>query len=142
MTPDQVRLVQDSFAMLVPNREQASMLFYQRLFDLDPPLRPMFSGSLPEQGRKLMQVLATIIHRLEHIESLLPSIDDLARRHVQYGVEERHYATVGEALLWTFDRLLGEAFDEATRDAWAAAYDLLSGRMIAAAYSAGDTLAA
>ena len=134
MTPHQITLVHDSFAILAPERERAAALFYARLFELDPSLRPMFPRELDEQGRKLMQVLATVVRSLNRIDALLPTIDELALRHVRYGVVERHYATVGEALLWTLERGLGDAFCPVTKEAWSAAYGLLSGRMVQTAY--------
>ena len=134
MTPQQITLVQDSFAILVPKRECVAALFYAKLFERDPSLRALFPAELDEQGRKLMQVLATVVHSLHKIEIMLPAVDDLARRHVGYGVREEHYATVGEALLETLAQGLGDAFCAETREAWSAAYGLLSGRMMAVAY--------
>ena len=101
MTPLQIDLVQDSFALIVPRRAEASAIFYQRLFALAPETRAMFKGDLAEQGRKLMQVLATIVRNLTDIGPLLDSVDYLAQRHVGYGVRDEHYALVGEALLET-----------------------------------------
>ncbi len=59
MTPDQRRLVRDSFARVAPIAEQAAELFYGRLFELDPALKPLFKGDMKEQGRKLMAMIGT-----------------------------------------------------------------------------------
>jgi nitric oxide dioxygenase len=137
MTPEQIRLVQESFRHLLPIRETATFLFYERLFTIDPTLRWLFARSdLGEQGRKLMAALGVVVGALRQPEEVLPAVCDLARRHVGYGVQEHHYVTVGQALLWTLEQGLGAHCTPAVRDAWAAAYAMLSDAMIAAARAA------
>ena len=137
MTPDQIRLVQESFRLVLPTAEQAAALFYRRLFDTDPGTRRLFAhADLEAQGRKLMAAIAFVVGALPRPEGMLKTVRDLARRHVGYGVREHHYATVGAALLWTLERGLGEAFTAETREAWAAAYGLLSSAMVEAAAGA------
>ena len=132
MTPRQIMLVQDSFAMIVPKREEVARGFYDNLFLIDPALRPMFPADLSDQGKKLMQVLAMVVRSLDDLRPLLPSIDDMARRHVSYGVEDEHYASVGQALVRTLRSGLGSAFSQEMEEAWREAYSILSSRMIMA----------
>ncbi|MDO9713300.1 globin family protein [Paracraurococcus lichenis] len=137
MTPTQVALVQDSFAKVVPIREAAANLFYNRLFEIDPGTRPLFTRSdMGAQGAKLMATLATVVNGLSRPETVVPAAQALAKRHVGYGVTEAHYASVGAALLWTLGQGLGEAFTPAVEEAWTAAYALLSGVMMEAAKAA------
>jgi hemoglobin-like flavoprotein len=138
MTSKQVSLIQISWSKVMPIREAAAKLFYDRLFELDPGLKPLFKGDMAEQGRKLMQVLNVVVNSLERLDSLIPTVQDLGRRHVGYGVKSEHYATVGSALLWTLDKGLGPAFTPDTQDAWGTAYGLLAGVM----QEAADTVAA
>lgn len=134
MTPDQIRLVQASFQLVLPIAAQAAALFYRRLFSTDPGTRRLFARTdLEAQGRKLMAAIGFVVGALHRPEAMLGTVRDLARRHAGYGVREEHYATVGAALLWTLEQGLGEEFTPETRDAWAAAYGLLSGVMIQAA---------
>jgi nitric oxide dioxygenase len=133
MTPHQIGLVQDSFALIVPRRAEASAMFYNRLFAMAPETRLLFKGDLSEQGRKLMQVLATIVRNLDDLGPLLDSVDYLAQRHVGYGVRDDHYAIVGQALIETLGECLGNSFTPETERAWGYAYTILSGRMIRAA---------
>lgn len=143
MTPDQIRLVQASFEDVVPIAEPAAALFYERLFTLDPSLRRLFAqADMAAQGRKLVQAIAYVVGALYAPEEMLGSVRSLGQRHVRYGVEDRHYATVGAALLWTLEQGLGERFTPAVRDAWAAAYGVVSGTMMAAAREAEAPLAA
>jgi hemoglobin-like flavoprotein len=133
MTPHQIALVQQSFAKVLPIRETAAALFYDRLFAIDPSARPLFRGDMAAQGAKLMAALATLARSLDDLEPMVDRIRALARRHVQYGVTEAHYASVGAALLWTLEQGLGADFTSEVRDAWASAYDMLSSTMLEAA---------
>lgn len=133
MTGEQQDLVRRTFAQVEPIAEIAADLFYNRLFEIDPTLRPMFTGDMKEQGRKLMSMLAMIVHGLDRFESVRPSIEHLGRRHVEYAVSSSHYETVGTALIWTLEQGLGESFTEEVRDAWIAAYRAIAGIMTGAA---------
>jgi nitric oxide dioxygenase len=133
MTPEQVQLVKSSFARIAPIKDQAAALFYRRLFELDPDLRPLFGGDMAAQGAKLMAALGGAIASLDQMASVLPSVRKLGRRHADYGVRPEHYATVGEALMWTLEQGLGADFTPATRRAWIDAYAGLAWVMIGAA---------
>jgi hemoglobin-like flavoprotein len=132
MTPEQIALVRESFAKVVPIKEQAAALFYDRLFAIDPSTRPLFRGDMKSQGAKLMAAIGAVVKSLDRIETMLDDLRALARRHDRYGVQEAHYASVGTALLWTLDQGLGVDFTPEVRDAWATAYGLLSNAMIEA----------
>jgi hemoglobin-like flavoprotein len=134
MTPEQIKAIQESFTKVAPISEQAASLFYGRLFEIDPALKPLFHGDMKEQGRKLMATLAVVVNSLDSLSAVLPAASALARRHVTYGVKPAHYTPVGEALLWTLQQGLGSAWTSELAAAWAAAYGLLSEYMIAEAY--------
>ncbi|MFO1186691.1 MAG: globin family protein [Alphaproteobacteria bacterium] len=129
MTPLQVAEVQRTFSLVVPIKDKAAEIFYGRLFDLDPSLAKLFKGDMKEQGKKLMSTLATVVAGLSSPKSILPAVEALGRKHVGYGVEDRHYDTVGAALLWTLGQGLGKAFTAEVKEAWTAAYTLLAGVM-------------
>jgi hemoglobin-like flavoprotein len=129
MTADQKKSVRDSFEMVLPIRDDAAALFYGRLFELDPTLRPMFKGDLTEQGRKLMQALALAVASLDKLDELAPALQDMGRKHVTYGVEAAHYNTVGAAMIWTLEQGLGPAFTPDVRDAWVSVYGVVASTM-------------
>ena len=126
LTAAQKTLVQDTFAIITPIADDAAALFYQRLFKLDPSLERMFRGDMKEQRKKLMQMLTAAVKGLDRLDQLVPVVEDLGRRHARYGVEDRHYDTVGAALLWTLEKGLGSAFTPEMKDAWATVYGLLA----------------
>jgi hemoglobin-like flavoprotein len=135
ITQRQIELVQSTFAKVEPIADVAAKLFYDRLFTLDPKLRPLFKGDIKEQGRKLMSLLKVAVHGLRNIEKLAPAVEALGQRHATYGVKDADYATVASALLWTLKEGLGEAFTAEVQDAWAAVYTVLAGVMMKAAES-------
>jgi hemoglobin-like flavoprotein len=134
MTPDQVKLVQQSFAKVAPISETAAMLFYDRLFEVAPKVKAMFPADMTEQRRKLMATLAAVVNGLGNLESVLPAASALAKRHVSYGATAEHYPVVGAALLWTLEKWLGDGWTPEVAEAWTAAYGTLSGFMISEAY--------
>ncbi len=133
MTPDQKHLVRSSFAKIAPIAPAAAAMFYDRLFELDPGLRPLFDGDMEEQGRKLMAMIATAVDNLDTPDAIVPAVRNLGRRHAAYGVRDADYDTVAEALLWTLERGLGSEFDGVTRGAWAQCYGVLAAEMKSAA---------
>lgn len=135
MTPDQIALIRSNWSAVAPISDTAAQLFYGRLFELDPTLRPLFKGDMAEQGRKLMAMLGTVVGRLDQLGEILPAVQSLGRRHAGYGVQDAHYGTVAQALLWTLEQGLGPAFTPPAREAWTQAYTVLAGAMQAAAAS-------
>jgi hemoglobin-like flavoprotein len=116
--------------------DQITALFYARLFELDPSLRHLFSGQMADQRRKLTDMLAFAVNQLERPDLLLPTLRELGARHVNYGVQDAHYDTVGAALIWTLRQGLGTAFPREVEIAWTALYQLISATMRQRASSA------
>jgi hemoglobin-like flavoprotein len=134
MTPEQAGIVQASWQKVVPIADTAATLFYDRLFEIDPTTRPLFRDeTLPEQKRKLVLMLNTVVNGLTRPADIVPAAEALARRHVGYGVDPRQYDSVGAALLWTLRQGLAEEWSDEAEEAWTAAYTLLSGVMRRAA---------
>jgi len=134
MTPEQKTLVKESFDKVLPIADVAAELFYGRLFELDPSLRQLFHGDMKEQGRKLMTMIRVAVANLDRLDDIVPAVEALGERHARYGVEDSQYATVGEALIWTLQKGLGDAFTPETRQAWIEVYGLLSSVMQNAAH--------
>lgn len=122
MTPDQKLLVRETWEKVKPISEQAAELFYGRLFEQYPEVKPYFKGDMTEQGRKLMAMINTAVNGLDKLEELLQPIRDMGARHVGYGVKDEDYDKVGAALLWTLEQGLGSAFTPKVKDAWTVTY--------------------
>lgn len=130
MTPEEIRLVQESFRQLQPHYAQAGDLFYGRLFQLAPELRAMFPVEMVEQHEKFFQVLGTIVYNMHSVKSYYTVAQQLAFRHVGYGVKPHHFPLMGACMIWTVQQMLGEDCPVAVRDAWITAYATLSQFMI------------
>lgn len=130
MNTADIALVQGSFRRIVPIADQAAALFYARLFEIDPSVRPLFHGNLQEQGRKLIAMLAAAVSMLEQPDKLQPTLRALGARHADYGVREEHYSSVGAALLWTLEKGLGPSFTADVARAWAQLFRLVADTMI------------
>src|SRR5258706_7130979 len=126
MMPDQVALVQKAFEQVKPIAPQAAAMFYGRLFEIAPEVKPLFKGDITAQGEKLMATLTAVIGSLNNLPAILPAASSLAKKHVAYGVKPGHYAPVGAALLWTLERGLGPAWTPDVAAAWTGAYTTLS----------------
>lgn len=136
MTEKQIELVQTSWEKCIPIADTAASIFYAKLFELDPEVRPLFKSDIKEQGKKLMTMISTAVRSLKNLDGLVGAVQDMGRRHAGYGVKDEHYETVGAALIWTLGQGLGEDFTEETKEAWVTVYTLLADTMKDAANSA------
>jgi len=134
MTPNEIRLIRESWTGVEPIADTAASLFYGQLFELDPAIQRLFRRTeMAAQRKILMQTLTVVVKSLDKLDQIVPAVQALGRRHAGYGVREAHYATVGEALLWTLEQGLGDTFTPDVRSAWATAYGTLAAVMIEAA---------
>lgn len=132
MTPEKIAMVQASFKKVAPIAGTAADIFYDKLFEIAPQVRPLFPEDMSDQKMKLMQMLGVAVNGLTNLDSILPAVQDLGRRHSGYNVTEEHYAYVGEALLYALGQGLGEEFTEELKGAWAETYGTLASVMIEA----------
>lgn len=136
MTPEKIAMVQDSFKKVAPISDVAADIFYDRLFEIAPQVRPLFPEDMSEQKKKLMQMLAIAVNGLTKLDEILPAVQDLGRRHNAYDVTAEHYDYVGAALLFALGKGLGDAFTDELKDAWTETYNTLAGVMIEAQQAA------
>jgi hemoglobin-like flavoprotein len=122
MTPEQIALVKDSWAKVMPISEQAAELFYGKLFESYPEVQPYFKGDMKDQGRKLMAMINTAVNGLDNLGPLVPAVQEMGKRHAGYGVKDEDYDKVAVSLLWTLEQGLGDAFTPETKEAWTVMY--------------------
>jgi hemoglobin-like flavoprotein len=127
MIPKQKMLIQKTWSQVVPIADQAAVIFYQRLFEIDPSTRALFNTTdMPQQRKRLLQVLSVAVSSLDNLGALSKTVEDLGRRHAGYGVKDAHYDSVGVALLWTLEQGLGDAWTPDAAAAWKEIFGLLS----------------
>lgn len=133
MTEHQRALVRSSFLKIIPIAEETSDLFYSRLFEIAPYIRPIFRGEMKEQGKKMMTMLEYIVATTDRFEENIPALAKLGKDHRRYGVTTGHYDIFASALLWTLERMLGKEFTDEVRNAWVSLYVDISAVMKEAA---------
>ena len=129
MTPRQKQIIRETFPLIREIAIPVSLLFYGRLFDLDPSLRRLFKIDLKEQSKKLVAMLDALVEGIDDWEKIVPVLRELGQRHVGYGVKEQHYDTVCSALVWAFGQALQPGFDEEVRTAWTAVIQAVNEQM-------------
>lgn len=132
MTQQQVNLVQQSWGQVLPIAKQAGLLFYSKLFEAAPGVRPLFKPDISEQANKLVTILGYVVSKLNRMEELLPEVQKLGARHNSYGAEAAHYEVVGQCLIATLKEGLGDAWTPEVQNAWITAYNTLKNVMIVA----------
>jgi nitric oxide dioxygenase len=130
ITAQQIELVQSSFQQVLPIAELAGELLYGRIFVLAPETRALFDEDIRPQARRLMAAVKIAVDGLDRLEEVAPFLVKLGARHVRYGVRPEHFDVGGEALLWTLEQALGDAFTPEVRDAWGAAWGVVAGAMV------------
>ena len=135
MSPETIKLIQDSCRKLLPVSDRVAQLFYSRLFECYPEVRPLFKGDIAEQGSKLMSLLNIAVNGLDLLESLVQSLQELGARHTAYGVEDEDYDKVIEALLWAINRQLQDDFTAEVEFAWRETLNTLAAIMLEGAAS-------
>lgn len=130
MTTAQIDLVQSSFQQILPIADTAGELLYGRIFVLAPESRALFGADIRPQEKRLMIAVKIAVNGLGRLDEITPFLVKLGARHVRYGVRPEHFAVVAEALLWTLEQGLGEAFTADVRDAWVAAWNVIADAML------------
>ncbi len=142
MDNHQVKAVQESFSWITSNLPVLADRFYAHLFELDSNLRAMFPADMTQQKLKLLAMLSAIVDSLTRLSELIPTVQALGVRHVEYGVKAEHYDLVRGALLRALSDCLGEKFTPDVKAAWISLYTVLANTMLQAAElnEAGSTL--
>jgi|FLYL01.1.fsa_nt_gi hemoglobin-like flavoprotein len=134
MTQQTKTLIRDSFELAKEVRAPLALLFYGRLFEIDPSLRPMFHTDLKAQGLKLIATLEAVVNALDNLDAIRPKLEELGRKHVDYGVRPEHYDKLTAALLWALSQALAPSFFPKHKAAWRDLMDRVSEAMKAGGY--------
>lgn len=129
ISPQQANLAKKAFVRIAPVSDMLGALFYARLFELDPALRPLFKVDLEEQAHSLMTMLGLCVEGLDEKEELIYALHNLGTRHAEYGVKARDYDTVRAAFLWILKEGIGTEWTPELENALAATFDFFTGIM-------------
>ncbi len=135
LTEEQILLVKKTWRLLRGiDPSIVAGAFYAKLFTSHPAIKKMFPKDMEPQYVKLIDMLSAVVSRLDRLDELTDEIAAMAERHVGYGVKPEHYKLVGEALLWTLEKGLGNDWTPAVKAAWTEAYTVLADTMINASH--------
>jgi hemoglobin-like flavoprotein len=129
LTARDIDIVRSDWEKVERMADQAATLLYDRLFALDRSLRLLFPLDLEEQKLKVIRMLGAAIYGLSDPDVLIPILRTLGRKHFAFGVRDRDYATLAQALIWTLRQGIGEAFDSEHEAAWTRVYGELAAEM-------------
>lgn len=129
-TDREIEVVRSTWAPAAEDPDAIAKLFYGRLFEVAPEVKPLFTGDMTAQGRKLMQMIGVAVNNMDRIDEIVPAVIDCGERHDAYGTKPEHYPVVGDVLLETLSTALGEAFTDEAEQAWAKTYSTIAGLMI------------
>ena len=129
-TEREIEIVRSTWAPVSKDPDTAAALFYGRLFETAPAVKPLFSSDMKEQGRKLMQMISIAVNNMDRVDEIVPALIELGERHDTYGALPEHYPVVGDVLLETLAKALGADFTEEARQAWSKTYSTLAAVMI------------
>ena len=132
MTPEQIKLVQTSFARVFPLKARMAQGFYDRLFEIAPGVRPLFPENMTQQREKLADSLVFVVKNLDAPEHLALTVAGLARRHAKYGARPEHFGPVGEALIHALDAHSPKPLTDQEKEAWTQAYTTIVNAMLPA----------
>jgi hemoglobin-like flavoprotein len=136
MTAQQAQAVQLSWEYIIMNVDDAGLLFYDRLFQSNPELKPLFKGNMEEQAQKLVDLITFAVSKLNNLGEIVDDVKALGKRHKGYNVTPEHYNMVAVVLLWTLEQGLGNQWTEELKEAWVQVYTTLASVMIGAAQEA------
>ncbi len=129
MNARQKQIVSESFPLIREIAIPVSLLFYGRLFDVDPSLRKLFTIDMKEQSKKLVAMLDAIVASINDWDKIVPVLRELGQRHVTYGVKPEHYDILCSALVWAFGQALQPGFNDEIRLAWTAVIQAVNEQM-------------
>ena len=132
MTDRNMLIIKSTWSYVITQPDIAGEMFYEKLFELDPHLKPMFQSNMEHQIKKLMNMITFMVTNLQTMQETQMEIEALAKRHVQYGTHDEHYPCVGQALIWVLEHSLGERWNDETGKAWTDLYTMWASSMIQA----------
>jgi NAD(P)H-flavin reductase/hemoglobin-like flavoprotein len=127
-----------SFARVAAAGDEVPLYFYSHLFLTHPETRAMFPVSMAAQRDRLVGALLQVVGNVDHVDTVVPLLQQLGRDHRKYGVDDEHYAWVGASLLATLQHFLGEEWTPELAANWTEAYTLVAQVMTEAMHGADD----
>jgi hemoglobin-like flavoprotein len=85
------------------------------------------------QRQALLNMLVVLRESLRDLDDIVPDLEDLGERHVEYGAQSEHYPVVGEVLIGTMEEVAGDKWKPEYTAAWQEAYGVVQQVMLSGA---------
>jgi hemoglobin-like flavoprotein len=133
----EVETLEESFDLVAPKSDELVKRFYERLFETAPAVQPLFEKvDMDHQRQALLNMLLVLRESLHDLEDVVPDLQELGARHVDYGAQAEHYPVVGGVLLATMAEIGGDAWKPEYTAAWEEAYGVIQEVMLSGAAAA------
>ena len=130
LTDEQITLIRDSYARVLPEAERVSDLFYKDLFERAPSLQPLFKNAMSEQGMRFMTALKAVVAHLDDPVGLEAEATRLGESHAPFKIRPESYREMEESLVDTLAHALGDKFTNPVELAWREAFGHIGQLMI------------
>jgi hemoglobin-like flavoprotein len=132
-----VEILEESFDLVAPQGDELVKRFYERLFETAPAVQPLFEKvDMEHQRQALLNMLLVLRESLHDLEDVVPDLEALGARHVDYGALADHYPVVGSVLIATMTEIAGDAWKPEYTAAWQEAYGVIQEVMLSGAAAA------
>ena len=129
-----VETLEESFDLVAPQSDRLMRTFYDKLFETAPAVRPLFEHvDMERQRQALLNMLLVLRESLRDLDDIVPDLEELGARHVDYGAKPEHYPVVGEVLIGSMAEVAGDAWKPEYTAAWQEAYPIVQDVMLSGA---------
>ena len=139
MQPDQILMVQDSWARISPLGTNATHRFYEQLFAVYPGFRELFPDDMEQQEKLLYSIINMAVTGLSQFAIIKPVVKRIGQRHRGMGLGKEEFRQFGQILLETLEHSLGDHWTPELAVAWEMTYQLLSDTMIGEVAESGQS---
>lgn len=128
-----IEIIKSTVPVLEKHGTAITTRFYQMMFANHPELLNVFNHANQKQGRQ-QAALANAVYAaakyIDKLETILPTVRQIAHKHRSLGVKPEHYPIVGHHLLGAIQDVLGSAATDEIVAAWAEAYGVIADAFI------------
>ncbi|XP_031553222.1 neuroglobin-like isoform X2 [Actinia tenebrosa] len=137
LDPASIKLIRESWSEVEKgDLQETGLVVFRRLFEIAPYLRDLFPFGYNPDGKDLkahalgvMSTVGVAVRGLDDLESLKPKLVELGALHKGFEITDKEFKHVGEAIIWTLDKGLGDQFTPEVKAAWVEAYGLITTTM-------------
>src|SRR5215203_3511922 len=131
--------LEESFDLVAPQGDELIRTFYDRLFEAAPAVKPLFANvDMERQRQALLNMLVVLRESLRDLDDIVPDLQDLGARHVQYGARPEHYPVVGEVLIGSMAAVAGDQWKPEYTNAWQEAFVVVQDVMLQGATTGAE----